>query len=137
MANRYKVLDEVGGNDDIGDRQRRKQDLAERTDVDHPRGMVEALQRCYGFAVVAILAVIVVLDNPGSRALGPLKQLKTTGSAHRRSEWILVRWRNVSGTRLATPLDAKSYIQPILINGNSYQTASRPTAHVPRYPPSS
>ncbi len=59
MANCYKVLDEVGGNDDIAHPQRRKQDLAKRTDVDHPRRMVEALQRCYGFAVVAILAVIV------------------------------------------------------------------------------
>src|SRR5260370_8599822 len=132
MANRDKVLDEGGGSDDRARLKRRKQNLAERADVDHPRGMVEALERCYGFAVVAILAVIVVLDNPGSRALGPLKQLKTTGSAHRRSEWILVRWRNVSGTRLATPLDAKSYIQPILINGNRYQTASRRSEHVPR-----
>src|SRR5713101_3577920 len=110
MANRYKVLDEVGGDNDIAHPQRRKQDLAERTDVYHPRRMVEALQRCYRFAVVAILAVIVVLDDPRSGALGPVEELKTTRSAHRRSKRILVRRRNVSGTCLSASLDANSYV---------------------------
>src|SRR5271157_4131483 len=53
-----KALDKVRRNDHVTQPQRRKQHLAERTDVDDARIAVESLQGSYRHAFIAVLAVI-------------------------------------------------------------------------------
>lgn len=75
----------------IAQAQARKQYLRQRTDVDHATGAVQALQRCQGRAGVTVLAVVVVLGDPGAVRLGPAQQREAPAQAHGHAEGQLVR----------------------------------------------
>src|SRR5580658_10371066 len=72
-ADGEKTVDEVRRNDEITETQSRKQDFAEGPDVNHARVGVEPLQGCERHALVAILTVIVIFDDPRSGVLGPVQ----------------------------------------------------------------
>src|SRR5260370_20381221 len=101
--------------------QRGEEEFAESPDVDHARVGIETLQRGDGLAFVAVLAVVVVLDDPGSGALCPLNQPQTARGAHGNAEWELVGGRNESRPRFAALGDAGSNIETFFIYGNRYQ----------------
>jgi hypothetical protein len=67
---------EVFGDDDVAEAESREQNLAERPDVDDAGIPIEALERCDGEALEAILAVVVILDNPRSGPPGPVEELE-------------------------------------------------------------
>ncbi len=81
-ADFQKTIDQVARNDQVAQAQRRKQYFAEGADVDHAGIGIQALQGCNGHASVAIVAVVVVLDDPGAGTLRPVQQLQAAGGAH-------------------------------------------------------
>ena len=60
--------------DHVADPQRREDGPREGADVEDAAAAIESLQRLEPAAVVAELAVVVVLDDQGVGALGPLQQ---------------------------------------------------------------
>ena len=64
---------EGAGRDEEADAQARRQALAEGADVDDPAVPVEALQRFERSGGVAELAVVVVFDDCGAGAGGPVQ----------------------------------------------------------------
>src|SRR5271154_2506665 len=90
---------------------RRKERLAEGPGVNHSAAPVQALQGCDRHALIAVLAVVIVLHDPGILAMRPIQQLKAARNAHRSSQWILVRWSNKRGARVPAALHADSDIQ--------------------------
>ena len=81
--------------DQIADAQRRDQRLAEAADVDDAVGVIEAAQRRHRAAAEAVLAVIIVLDDPGAVALGDVEQLQPLLDAHDGAERPLAGRRDI------------------------------------------
>lgn len=71
-----EALDQRRRDHQVAQAQRREGDLAEGPDVEHPALSVQRGQRRQRRTAVAILAVVVVLDDPTVGALGPLQQLQ-------------------------------------------------------------
>ena len=72
--------------DQVADAERRDQRLAEAADVDDAVRMIEAAQRRNGAAAEPVLAVVVVLDDPGAVAFGDVEELQPLLDAHDRAE---------------------------------------------------
>ena len=75
--------DQVSGNDHVTHAQSRKHDFAEGPDIDNPRIRVEPLKRSNRTAAKAILAVVIVFDDPGAGANRPIEEKHTACSTHR------------------------------------------------------
>ena len=75
--------------------QRGKGDLAEGADVEHPPRPVQRGQRRQGRPAVAVLAVVIVLDDPALPALGPGQQRQAPGQAHSDPGGVLVGRRHI------------------------------------------
>ncbi|SST10931.1 Uncharacterised protein [Acinetobacter baumannii] len=71
-----EALDQRRRDHQVAQAQRREGDLAEGPDVEHPALSVQRGQRRQRRTAVAILAVVVVLDDPTVGALGPLQELQ-------------------------------------------------------------
>src|SRR5580700_9991775 len=95
LANRGKPLHEVRGNHKVAYTHGWKQNLAERSDVNHPRVAIESLERSDGHVFVAVFTVVVIFNDPGAAVLRPLQQLEAPRRAHGCSQRILVRGRYV------------------------------------------
>src|SRR3569833_1600274 len=91
-----KSLAQIGWNHQVTKAQRREQCLAESSDVDHARVPVQSLQRRDRRAFIAVLAVVVILDDPGSGSLRPIEQLQSSRSAHGHTQGKLMRWNDKS-----------------------------------------
>src|SRR5258708_3891217 len=69
---RFAMADEsihqLARHDDVSEAESGEEHAAEGSEVDHARRRVHPLQRAEGTAGVAILAVVVVLDDPGAAA---------------------------------------------------------------------
>src|SRR5690606_4471220 len=63
-----KRVDHPGGQDQVGEAERRKEDLAERPGIDHASRPIESLDRRERPAQIAELAVVIILDDPRSEA---------------------------------------------------------------------
>src|SRR5258708_3027297 len=61
-----KALNEIWWDYDVPEAQRRKQDLAERSNVYHSRTAIESLQRRNRHALITIFTVVIVFDDPRS-----------------------------------------------------------------------
>jgi hypothetical protein len=109
---------ETGRDHEIADPQRREEDLAEAAEIDHAPGRVEPLQRGQRPARVAILAVVIVLEDPDARALGPLQQRESPNQAHGDAERILVGGRDVRELRDRRPPRRDADPEPFGIDGN-------------------
>ena len=123
-ANRYKMIHQIVWNHDVTQPQGRKKNFAEGSDVDYAGIMIKPLQGGNGRTLKAVLAVIVVLDDPGSRPLCPVQELHATRSAHRRAERVLMGRRNVGRPRFGTSLDSRRDHHAVLIDRNGNQTAT-------------
>ena len=76
IADCGEVRDEILRDHDVAETQRREQHLAERADIDDPAVSVQPLERGDRRAAIAVLAVVVVLDDPGSVSLRPVEELE-------------------------------------------------------------
>ena len=125
-----------GGNDDVADAQRREEHLAEGADVDDARVAVEPLQRRDRLALVAVLAVVVVLDASRRRcACAQSRSCSRRDGAHRHAERVLVRRRDVARpARDGTAGDAGRHVQPLVVDRHGHQRAPRPCASTSRAP---
>ena len=85
--------------DEIADAQGRHQRLAEAADVDDPLGVVETAQRRHWAAAKPVLAVIVVLDDPGPATLGDAQELQPLLDPHDRAEGPLAGGGDVDEAR--------------------------------------
>ncbi|PSQ68220.1 MAG: hypothetical protein BRD26_08840, partial [Bacteroidetes bacterium QH_1_64_81] len=109
-----KRLDQRLGHHEVAEAESGEQHLAKGADVDDPARVVEPLEGGDGTPFVAVLAVVVVLQNPRLRAFGPVQQRQSPGQAHRHAEGILVRWGHVGQARLrrvrAGPVEGKAFV---------------------------
>src|SRR5262249_59305505 len=82
-------------------------------------------------ASVAILAVVVVLHDPGAGLRRPGQEGETAREAHGRSEWELVRGRDVDETRRAG-MPAGLDVDPFLVDRHRNQSRARPEQRAAR-----
>src|SRR5262249_57540380 len=69
----HEATNEVGRDDHVTDAQARKKYFRECADVNHPIRPIHALQCAKRSAGVAVLAIVIVLKDPGLRATGPVQ----------------------------------------------------------------
>ena len=119
-ARNQEAIHNIRRDYDVAKPQGGEEDFAESPDVDHSGVGVEALQGCDGLAFIAVLAIVVVFDDPGSGALCPLDQLKAARGTHGDAEWELVGRRNKSRSRVAALRDTGSNVETFFIHGNRY-----------------
>jgi len=84
-----KCVDQDGRHDQVAQPEGRKEHLAERAEVYHPAIGIQALQRRERSAGVAVLAVIVVFENPGVLASCPFEQRTAARQGHDHAQWVL------------------------------------------------
>src|SRR5581483_8429681 len=73
-SNTRKPVHQIRRNNHITESQGWKQSLAESADVDYARVLIQALEGSYRHALIAVFAVVVVLDDPRVGLLGPLEK---------------------------------------------------------------
>src|SRR5438552_211422 len=71
---RREDIDGSGGHDEVTEAETGRQNLAEGTEIEHAMAAIERVERRQRPAAVAVLAVVVVLEDPGVRAFGPIEQ---------------------------------------------------------------
>ncbi|MCY1403571.1 hypothetical protein D9M71_187550 [compost metagenome] len=91
-----KRLHQLPGQYQVAQAQRREGNLAEGPDVQHPPGTIQCRERRQWVTAVAVLAVVVVLDDPAVPALGPGQQFQASGQAHGDPGRVLVGRRHVT-----------------------------------------
>ena len=67
-------LDQFCGRDQEAQAQSWKQHFAQGTDIEHPPGMVQSLERLQRAPTRAVFAIIVILQNPRTGLSGPVQQ---------------------------------------------------------------
>src|SRR5215813_15257339 len=105
-ARANESINEVRRSNDVTDANRRKQYLAERSDVDDALLSVETLQCSQRLAQVTKLAVVIVLYDPCACLRGEAQQFESTAQRQSHSQRILVRRRYVDQTRIGATRDA-------------------------------
>src|SRR6266404_1293603 len=75
--------------DKTANAERRKQSLPEGPYIDYPLRMIEPAQRRHRLAAESILAIVVVLDDPGVMPFGDRQKPQPLVHAHYSSEWPL------------------------------------------------
>ena len=83
---RLEALDELRRDDDVGDAERREHRLRQRADIDDAAAVVQALHRRDRMPAEAILAVVVVLDDPGVVLLGDMEEAEAHVHRHHQAE---------------------------------------------------
>src|SRR6218665_507875 len=77
----------------------RKQQLRKSADINHPARRIAALHRRNGLPLEAILAVVVVLDDPCVATLGDFQQAQPLLHAHGGAKRVMAGWRHANDTR--------------------------------------
>src|ERR1700728_122150 len=117
-ANGGEAMHEVGGYNDGAEAERGAQDFAEGSNVDDAVAGVESLEGGDGHAVVAILGVVVVFDDPGGSLAGPLEKLKAARGGHGDAEGVMMRGRDEGHTRIGSHTHAGGDVEAIFIDGD-------------------
>ena len=97
-------LDQRAGDDDEAQPERCRQVLGEGADVEHPPGPVQPVERLQRAVGVAVLGVVVVLDDGHVVLLGEGEEGPTPGQAHGRPGRRLVRRRRVEEAHVGRDL---------------------------------
>src|SRR5438105_2873483 len=84
-------VDELGWHHCVAEAQARRQDFAKATGVYNAAIGVETLQRRDWPATISVLAIVIILNDPGAGAARPIQQRESTSKRHRHSERVLVR----------------------------------------------
>ena len=121
---------------EIAHAQPRRDRLAEAADVDHPPRAVERLHRGNRIGIVAILAVVVILEHPRIRARGPVEQREPALERERDAERSLIRWRHEREPRVRRATLSLVHIDPLLIHRNAHERRAGRTQRRAHRPPS-
>ena len=89
------ALEERHGQDHEAEPEGREEELGEGAEIDDPIGPVDALHRRHRPALKAILAVEIVLDDPGVQPLRDIEKAKALFHAHGDAERKLTGRRDV------------------------------------------
>ena len=119
-----KGLDQRRRQHQVTQAQRRKGDLAEGPDIQHPPLPIQRRQGCQRRAAVAVLAVVVVLDDPAAGALGPGQQLQAPRQAHDHAGGVLMR-RGHIGQPTVRQLREFDAIQSFIVHRHAMQLGPR------------
>jgi hypothetical protein len=109
--------------DQVAHAQGGRQHFAESADVEHAGIAIESLQRSDRLALVAVLAVVVVFDDPRPGAPRPVEQVQPACGAHRDAEGELVRGRDVDRAGARRAPDGGRDVDPLLVD--RYRHAGR------------
>jgi len=123
-ARREKALEQLGGSDQVAQAQGGKEHFAKSPDIYHAPGAIQALQRLQGPPAEAILAIIVVLYDPGLRLSAPFQQRQPPAQAHGDSGGELVRRGDDGKPRLRAELLPGLDIDALLVNWHRNQFCS-------------
>src|SRR5262249_11497983 len=104
---------------------RRKEDLAERADVEDARRRVEALQRRQRPLAMAEFAVVVVLENPGAARGDPVEEPQSPREAHGDPERVLMRGGDVHEPRPRRAAQARLDVQALVVDRDRYDAGGR------------
>ncbi len=110
-----------GGYHQVGQTQAWKQDFAEGAGVEHAALLVEALEGRQGLALVAVFAVVVVLDDPAALAVGPVQQGQAPRQGQRHPQRALVGRGDHGKTGLWGAGDALGDVQTLIVHGHRHQ----------------
>ena len=88
------------GRHQIAGAQARKEDLGKGADIGDAAGAIHALERGERRAAIAEFAVVIVLDDPGLVALGPVEQRQAAAHGHGHAQRKLMRGRDINRPRL-------------------------------------
>src|SRR5262249_2739387 len=81
-ASGRELVDQLRRNDQVTEAEARQEDVAETPGVNDRTALIEALERRNRATGVAILAVVVVLENPCSCAIGPFEKRHSPAHGH-------------------------------------------------------
>src|SRR5262249_49409159 len=115
--------------DKIPDAQGGKYSTRERPDVDHPALPVQSLQRLERLPFIAELAIVVILHDYRSPALGPLQKLQAPGQREDGAGGKLVGWSHEGEAGLRRQPGG---IQSFAIHLYRQQTRAGGTQDLPR-----
>lgn len=118
--------------DQVGQRQARVDDLREGAGVQHAVLPVQALQRRQRMPGIAVLAVVIVLDDPGLRILGPREQLEAARHAHRIAQRRLVRGRDDRQLRIGRAAPAVGDAQAVRVDRDRDHALAGALQHLAR-----
>ena len=68
-----------------------------------------------------ILAVVIVFNDPSTGANRPIEEKHAACGTHRHAHGILVRWRDIDGTRIVTTTDDLGFVHAVVIHPNRNQ----------------
>src|SRR5207244_526057 len=103
-----------------------------RSDVDDPPLAVEAGERLQRTAFVAILAVVVVLDDEGAASRGPVEELQPSRERQRDAGRELVRWRHVGEPRGWCAAASLRQTHPLIVDARRHQPGAGGFEHPAR-----
>ena len=102
-SQRGHPLDQGRREDQVSEAQRREEHLAEAPGEQHRRVLLQTLERGDGPPLVAVLAVVVVLEQDRPAPPCPPEQREAAGDAHRHAERVLVGRRDVDKPHALEP----------------------------------
>jgi hypothetical protein len=119
-----KGLDQADRQHQVAQAQRRKGHLAESPDIQHPPRAIEGRQWRQGRAAVAVLTVVVILDDPAARTLGPGQQFQAPGQAHHHAGGVLMGRGDVGQAATAEAVQG-SAVDALAVHRHAMQLATR------------
>src|SRR5579859_2260817 len=125
-------LDQFDGRDKIPQAQSRKKHFTKGADIQHPPGLVQPLEGFQWTPTQAVLAIVVILQNPRASLSGPFQQCQTATQAHRHPGGELMRGGGRGQARLWTALPPDLHVQSFLIDRHRHQTGTRSKQSTPR-----
>ncbi|MNT23491.1 hypothetical protein D3C72_1589100 [compost metagenome] len=102
-----------------------KQHLAERAGIQHPPLPVQALQGGQRPADVAVFAVVVIFDDPGVAALGPVQQRLPARQRQRQAERALMRGRDHGRAGARFGGKARVHHHPLFVHAHGHGLHAR------------
>ncbi len=107
---------QTDGHHQISHAQRREQRFAEGAGVQHPTLNIEAFQRRQRPPVIAKLAVVVILEDPGPALLRPVEQRHAPRQAERDAERALMGRRHHRQPRLRRRQNTGGHVHALFIH---------------------
>src|ERR1700683_5267309 len=124
VARGGECIHQVLGHNHVTQAQRWKHYFTERTDVNHSRARVQALQRGNRSPSQPVFAIVIIFNDPSAASGNPIEELHPSRGGHSHTQRILMRWRDVNGTCAASPADSFRYVQSLIIDGHRYKLST-------------
>ncbi len=116
MPGVHEAVQQAPGRHGVADPQPREERLVQGADVDHPSGVIQALQRRQRPAAEPQLRIVVVLDDPGPGLSRPGQQFAAPAHRKHRAGRILVRGGHHRRSRPGRAADPFRHHQALLVH---------------------